>query len=200
MDARVRSAWFWAERALFLVAFILGTWTLLDAAEAHFYASLPVPTATQATVALPGDPGDGVVGTGTPASLQPGSWVARIQIPSIGLDATVIEGSTDEMLARAAGHIEYTPLPGRGGNVGIAGHRDTTFRPLRQVQPGHALRLVTANGTFEYRVDRTMVVNPDAVHVLDPTDRPTVTLVTCYPFTFVGRAPKRFIVQASRVE
>ena len=101
------------------------------------------------------------------------------------------------MLARAAGHIEDTALPGDPGNVGIAGHRDTTFRPVRNLKAGDILRLTTTSGAFTYRIDRTFIVDPEDVYVLDPTDVPSLTLVTCYPFTFIGHAPKRYIVRAT---
>jgi sortase A len=122
--------------------------------------------------------------------------VARLEAPSVGLAATVLEGSTDDMLARAAGHIENTALPGEPGNVGIAGHRDTSFRPVRKLDVGDVITLVTRTGRFQYRISRTFVVKPDRVSVLDPTVEPSLTLVTCYPFTFIGHAPMRYIVQA----
>jgi len=117
----------------------------------------------------------------------------------VGLSATVIEGSTDQMLARAAGHIENTAFPGEAGNAGIAGHRDTTFHAVRKLQVGDRLRITTLAGSFDYRVDRTFIVKPEDVYVLAPTATPTLTLVTCYPFTFIGHAPKRYIVQATLV-
>lgn len=125
--------------------------------------------------------------------------MARLEAPAVGLSATVLEGSDDRTLARAAGHIEHTALPGEHGNIGIAGHRDTTFRPLGRLKIGDALVLKTAGRTLEYRVAQTMIVRPEDVYVLDPTTRPTLTLVTCYPFTFIGPAPKRFIVRAEEV-
>jgi sortase A len=109
-----------------------------------------------------------------------------------------IEGSTDDMVAKAAGHIEDAAFPGEPGSVVIAEHRDTTFRALRHLQVGGRLRLMTTRGVFDCRIVRTVIVNPGDVQVLDPTDTPTLTLVTCYPFTFVGRAPQRFIEQATR--
>jgi len=87
-------------------------------------------------------------------------------------------------------------LPGPQGNIGIAGHRDTIFRALRRAQVGDEFDLMTADGEYRYRVTRTLIVDPDDVYVLDPTGTPTLTLVTCWPFEFIGHAPKRFIVQA----
>jgi sortase A len=191
----------WLERACFVSAFALGLWALLAAAQTRYYASLPVPTL--ATRVLPGDSAFEYSRSGedgpAPSSrrhLSPGDWVAKLEAPSVGLTATVIEGSSDRMLARAAGHIEDTALPGQPGNVGIAGHRDTTFRAVRNLHPGDPLMLETATGVFHYEIERTFIVDPTDVYVLDPTDTPSLTLVTCYPFTFIGHAPKRYIVRA----
>jgi sortase A len=166
---------------------------------------LPVPSAPAQIVELPGDgPSRATVSAAGPppaagARVTPGDWVARLDAASVGLSATVIEGSTDQMLARAAGHIENTAFPGEAGNAGIAGHRDTTFRAVRKLQVGDRLRITTLAGSFDYRVDRTFIVKPEDVYVLAPTATPTLTLVTCYPFTFIGHAPKRYIVQATLV-
>ena len=115
------------------------------------------------------------------------------------MSATVLEGSDDGTLSRGAGHIEDTPFPGQPGNVGIAGHRDTVFRPLRNIKVGDPMQLTTADRLYRYKISKTVIVGPDDVYVLDPTKEPTLTLVTCYPFDFVGHAPKRFIVQAQLV-
>ena len=193
----------WIERALLCAGLVSGGWSLLAAAQEHFYRSLPIPAAPVAVSAarLPGeDPSDAPVARHrTTSAVAPGAWVARLEAPTVGLTATVIEGSSDAMLARAAGHIEGTAFPGDAGNVGIAGHRDTTFRPLRHLRVGDTLRVTTASRVLDYRIARTFVVNPEDVHVLDATDHATLTLVTCYPFTFIGHAPKRYIIQADLV-
>jgi sortase A len=134
-----------------------------------------------------------------PAPPAIGSWLARFEAPSVRLSTTVLEGSDDGTLRGAAGHIEDTAFPGQAGNIGIAGHRDTIFRPIRHLHVGDPLLLTTTDRVFHYRISHTMVVNPSDVYVLDPTERPTLTLVTCYPFTFVGHAPQRFIVRAELV-
>ena len=134
-----------------------------------------------------------------PGRTPPPAWVARLEAPAVNLKATVLEGSDDRTLRRAAGHIEYTPLPGERGNIGIAGHRDTTFYPLRKLKAGDRLTLTTAGDIFEYEVRDTRIVAPEDVEVLDPTAPSTITLVTCYPFNFVGNAPKRFIVRGELV-
>ena len=106
-------------------------------------------------------------------------------------------GSDARTLQLAVGHIPGTALPGEAGNVGLAGHRDTFFRRLQNIRPDDEIRLTTPDGFFTYRVRRTVIVQPRDVWVLDPTDEPTLTLVTCYPFSYVGSAPQRFIVRAS---
>jgi sortase A len=127
-----------------------------------------------------------------------GAVVARLTIPRLGLSTMVVEGVEDGDLRLAAGHIPGTALPGEQGNSGIAGHRDTFFRPLGLIRKDDLIALTTLHGTYRYRVVSTRIVGPDDVQVLYPTARDTLTLVTCYPFDFVGSAPRRFIVRAER--
>jgi len=108
----------------------------------------------------------------------------------------VIEGDDAADLKLAPGHIPGTALPGQHGNIGIAAHRDTFFRPLRFIRKGDLIGLTTLTGTYRYRVVSTQIVTPDDVQVLGPTKTDTLTLVTCYPFYYVGSAPKRFILRA----
>ena len=131
-------------------------------------------------------------------SPAPGGALGRIEIPRIGLAAMIMEGTDGRTLRRAVGHIRGTPLPGQQGNVAIAGHRDTFFRPLRNVQPDDEITLTTLVGLYHYLVDSTEVVVPEDTQVLDNSGDAILTLVTCYPFYFVGPAPKRFIVRAHR--
>lgn len=126
--------------------------------------------------------------------------VGRIEIPRIGVTAIVREGDDDATLAKAVGHIPGTAQPGEGGNMALAGHRDTFFRALRDIRRQDVVRIVTATRSYEYTVDSTEVVRPEATRVLAPTGSAVLTLVTCYPFTYVGHAPNRFIVRASLVE
>ncbi len=125
--------------------------------------------------------------------------IGRIEIPRLGLSAMVIEGISGRTLRRAVGHIPGTALPGRPGNVGISGHRDTFFRPLRNIRENDIITLTTLFGEYRYRVVSTEVVDPYDVAVLNATGNEVLTLVTCYPFYFVGTAPDRFIVRAERV-
>lgn len=128
-----------------------------------------------------------------------GAAIGSLIIPRLGLSAMVVEGVDDRDLRLGAGHIPGTSLPGQRGNVGIAGHRDTFFRPLRGIRQDDAITLTTLGGVFEYRVVHTEIVNPDDVWVLYPGSSETLTLVTCYPFTYVGPGPQRFIIRAERL-
>ena len=110
----------------------------------------------------------------------------------------ILEGTDDVTLRRAVGHIPGTSLPGQKGNVAIAGHRDTFFRGLRNIHRGDAITLTTLKGSYRYRVDSTEVVDPQDAEVLYESDDATLTLITCYPFYFVGSAPRRFIVRAHK--
>lgn len=127
-----------------------------------------------------------------------GSPLGRIEIGTIGLSAMILEGTDTKTLRRAVGHITHTAPPGQQGNVAIAGHRDTFFRGLRNIQKDDEITLTTLNGTYRYRVDSTQVVEPEDIWVLNHSEDAILTLVTCYPFYFVGPAPQRFIVRAHR--
>ena len=130
--------------------------------------------------------------------LKPDELIGRIEIPRVNVSAVVKEGVDTKTLSRAVGHVPSTALPGETGNFGVAAHRDTFFRGLRNVQKGDTIRVVTLAGVYLYRVDGMKIVWPKNVEVLDPTPDRTLTLVTCYPFNYVGSAPKRFIVQAKQ--
>src|SRR5262245_40461230 len=138
--------------------------------------------------------------TSTAPSIPRGTPLAELSLPRLGLSAVVLHGSDDQTLLMGLGHIENTALPGESGNIGIAGHRDSFFRPLRHVQLGDDIVLDTPARRVHYRVSSYRVVEPSEVSVLDPTDTATLTPVTCYPFFLVGHAPERFIVQATAVE
>lgn len=127
------------------------------------------------------------------------SLIGRLRIPRLHVSAMVREGVGESTLRVALGHIPGTALPGTPGNVGLAGHRDTLFRPLRQIRRGDLIRLETLRGTYIYRVEKTEIVWPSNVSVLRFGDQAELTLVTCYPFYYVGAAPKRFVVQARQI-
>lgn len=143
-----------------------------------------------------GDSSTRTGGTHTARRAAPHALVGRIEVPRLGLSAIVREGVDDATLRRAVGHVPDTALPGEAGNAALAAHRDTFFRPLKHIRKGDRINVTTPDGAHEYRVTETRVVAPDDVSVLAPTMNPTLTLVTCYPFNFVGTAPKRFVVRA----
>ena len=128
---------------------------------------------------------------------QLGPPVALLRIPKIRLEVAVLEGTDDLTMDRAVGLIAGTARPGEEGNIGISGHRDGFFRGLKDIREGDGIELVTATGTDTYTIDHIVIVKPADVSVLAPRPRPSITLVTCYPFYFVGSAPQRYIVQAS---
>jgi sortase A len=134
-----------------------------------------------------------------PVAPIPSGALGRIEITRIGLAAMILEGIDRRTLRRAVGHIPGTPLPGQPGNVAIAGHRDTFFRALRNIQHDDEIRLTTQGGSYRYLVDSSEVVAPEDTQVLGESSDTILTLVTCYPFYFVGPAPKRFIVRAHKI-
>jgi len=123
--------------------------------------------------------------------------LAVLSIPSINLEVPVLNGTDDFTLNRAVGHIEGTPAPGQQGNVGIAGHRDGFFRGLKDVHDGDAIELITQKERARYVVDEILIVSPEEISVLRARSKSSLTLVTCYPFYYVGSAPQRYIVHAS---
>jgi sortase A len=129
-----------------------------------------------------------------------GGLIGRIDIPRLDISVVVIEGTGSTTLRRAVGHIRGTALPGHRGNIGISGHRDTFFRPLRNIRRDDVITLTTLDGEYRYRVVSTNIVTPSDVAVLDSDGREVLTLVTCHPFYFVGAAPNRFIVRAERIK
>ncbi|WP_433972111.1 class D sortase [Tunturiibacter lichenicola] len=122
--------------------------------------------------------------------------IGRIEIPALALSAPITSDYDVNSLRLGVGHIPGTAVPGGLGTVGLAGHRDSFFRPLRRVTPKMEIRLVDKSGTYHYVVDSTEIVSPDRVEVLDIVARPELALITCFPFDYVGAAPRRFIVHA----
>ncbi len=182
----------WGQRALFAVAasmlmycgyVLVDTWRFQKTERAQLDTILTIPVSSKR--ALPPAGSGGLIG--------------RIDIASLGLSAVLMEGTTGATLRRAVGHISGTALPGQQGNVAISGHRDTFFRPLRKIHSNDIITLTTLAGEFRYRVTATKIVRPSDVSVLDPEAGETLTLITCYPFYFVGPAPERFIVRAERI-
>jgi sortase A len=168
----------WVEGGLLLVsASALGFWGIVSG----FSLSLEASAARELPRARPKAEGD---------------LVGRLEVPRLGISSVVLEGVSDATLRLASGHIPGTPLPGDGGNAGIAAHRDGAFRALAGVAAGDRVVMTTARGARAYRVAFTAIAQPDDTRLLGPAGRDALTLVTCYPFQYVGSAPQRFIVRA----
>jgi sortase A len=183
-----------AERALFLVAMVLLGWYGLQQATTYYDQQASNRELEQIRMSVTPS---ALTGATRHAALRPGSLVGRIEVPRVGVTAIIREGDDTAVLRRAVGHVPETALPGEVGNVALAGHRDTFFRGLRDIQRGDRIVVTTPASVAHYEVRSTRVVDPTDVSVLEPTPVSTLTLVTCYPFNYLGAAPKRFIVQAA---
>jgi len=128
-----------------------------------------------------------------------GGVIGRIEIGRLGVSAIVVEGDSASLLRQAIGHVPETAMPGDQGNMALTGHRDTFFRPLRNIREGDVITLETAGGQYQYEVESTEVVPPTATEVLQSSGQQELTLITCYPFYFVGPAPDRFVVRARKI-
>lgn len=188
-----------------LLPFALWSWTQLESRGFQSAESKKLETAlrkaesgtseaTQSNATLVGPPTSG------PFKPATGGTLGRIEIPRLRITAIVAEGSDAKTLKRAVGHIPSTALPGNPGNCALAGHRDTFLRGLGGVRVSDLIRIVTLAGTYTYQVEWSVVVEPRRVDVLDSTATRSLTLVTCYPFVYVGHAPRRFVVRARQVE
>jgi len=205
----------WLERALLLVAVLcigVWAWAWLDSAYTQYRDNQILDEALNTPqAAAPPAAGSSAAETDSlgsfhqasaaepPKPVEPGALVGRIEIPRLGVSAIVLEGVDSKTLRRGVGHIPETPLPGSGGNVGLAAHRDSFFRGLKDIRKNDIIQVRTLEGDFRYRVEWTQIVKPEDTEVLDDGPVPALTLVTCYPFYYVGSAPKRFIVHANRV-
>lgn len=188
----LRKALVWVQRALFGGAVLFlgyGAFVLADAwlfqrrESSHFERLRQQPA--MIPVALTSQPG----------------LLGRLEIARLGLSVMVVEGDDHRTLRRAVGHVPGTSLPGQIGNMALTGHRDTFFRPLRNIRSDDVIMLTTLRGQYRYRVLSTKVVRPDNVTVLEPDQNNEIlTLITCHPFYFVGAAPDRFIVRAERIQ
>lgn len=199
----------WIEKAFVVVGLAaVDVWLLSHAEEAIYQAwqtrlfdqevqgraATALPPASPAPPQSPASPAPAV--SPPPLATPDNTILGRLSIPRLGLSAMVRQGVGDDTLRVALGHIPTTALPGETGNVGIAGHRDTLFRPLRHVHKNDLIVFETRSDKYVYRVQSTRVVGPRDVEVLDSKSSPELTLVTCYPFYYVGSAPERFIVEA----
>jgi len=146
---------------------------------------------------IPPEPAGRSVVHGNGRTPHPGHAIAVLRIPKLNLEVPVLEGTDAITLNRGVGRIRGTALPGQNGNIGIAGHRDGFFQGLRDIHAGDRIELLTAQRTDIYTIDRTVIVDPNDVSVLESGTAPALTLVTCYPFHYIGPAPWRFVVKAS---
>jgi len=191
-----------SSRFLFLAGVILLGWSVYLWTDAHIFETVEAErfnAALKSSVADSGPVSGSEVLKIPRPKVQVGSVLGRIDIPRIGLSVMVLEGSTSLVFRRAAGHLEGTAIPGEKGNIAIAAHRDSFFRPLRNIRDRDLIKFSTSTGSYLYQVESTEIVGPGDVQVLTDSPQPTLTLVTCYPFYYVGPAPKRFIVRARQI-
>jgi sortase A len=194
----------WAQRALFACAVLLVGYCAFALADAWIFQRREsrdldrlLRDQRAASVGTP-QPESSTSPKGAPAAAMDG-LIGRIEIPRLALSVMVVEGIDKTTLRRVVGHIPGTALPGQAGNVGLTGHRDTFFRPLKDLKIKDEIQFSTLAGNFNYEVESLRVVEPDNVGVLAPSGHNVLTLVTCYPFYFVGPAPQRWIVRARQV-
>jgi sortase A len=187
----------WSQRALFAAGLVLLGYVALAVLQAKFYEmrarqyldSAAIQQAARQQARQP----DAV--PVLPAPLE-GAILGRLEISRLGVSVVVLQGTKPRTLRLGVGHIEGTALPGEPGNSGIAGHRDTFFRALKEVRPDDEIQIQTTTGWSRYQVDWAKVVSPGDVSVLEPSNKSLLTLVTCYPFYFFGAAPDRFVIRA----
>ena len=182
---------------LFVVAGIGATWVAFTTLRAAVFREVGIARIEHSAPSVPpATPADEAGSRDDDSGLGPDGLVGVLEIPRLKLSEVVASGDDDSTLKVAVGHLPDTPLPWASGNSVIAAHRDTHFRPLRDIQHGDLVRLKTRKGVLEYVVKDTMIVAPSDVWVMAPSDDRRLTLVTCYPFNYIGSAPQRFIVQA----
>ncbi|MGX9133230.1 class D sortase [Rummeliibacillus sp. JY-2-4R] len=125
---------------------------------------------------------------------EPGSKIGDLKFPSVGLDVQVVQGTDDNELKQGAGHFAGSSLPGQGGNVVLSGHNDTVFKDLENLKKGDEITFTTPYGDFVYKATKFKIVNADDQTIIVPKDYETLTLTTCYPFSYIGDAPERYII------
>jgi sortase A len=133
------------------------------------------------------------------SAIAEGQVLGELVVPRLDLQAVVVQGDSPAALDRAVGHLSNSPLPGEPGNVALAAHRDTFFRPLRNIRVGDQIKFKTRQRTFAYQVESTQIVAPTDLAVLQPSPNHDLTLLTCYPFHYIGPAPQRFVVFARKI-
>jgi sortase A len=181
----------WVSYCFLLTGVVALTYVAYILVSARYYEAIEMGKLEDAVV----QPGGGF----GPRVVAEGDVIGQIQVARLGLSAIVVQGDSDYVLRRAVGHVPETALPGQTGNIALAGHRDTIFRPLRDIEVGDVVTLKTPFGNREYRVDSTEIVPPTDVDVLQSKGDNELTLITCFPFHYIGHAPNRFIVHAREV-
>ena len=195
-----------ALRVLEIALLVIGiaaltTYGLLELEKVRGQADLREQFENGGTDQLPAElPGDAAQGEERSSRAPRGTVLGRLTAERIGLDVMIAEGVDRSTLRRAAGRIPGTARLDSEGNVGSAAHRDTFFRPLKDIQRGDVLEVETQRGAYRYRVEWLAVVDPNDVQLLQPSSDAELTLVTCYPFYYVGPAPQRFVVRALRID
>lgn len=186
----------WLERALWSLAVVCLGWVGWSYSDAFLYQQWADATFEGAVAASSPN-----AEASTPVfEATEGEPVARVRIPRLDLSVVVAEGTTDGVLRRAAGRLGGSAAPGSDGNVVVAAHRDSFFRPLEHIEIGDEVLLDGPGGSDVYTVEWTRIVDPTALEVTEDPGYPSLTLVTCYPFRYLGSAPQRFIVRARRSE
>jgi len=179
----------WLGRVLTTLGVVLtATWLAVTLESRAFQASL-----SRQLDALRGSGSTPAFAAAARREARASGLIGRIEIPRLSLSAMVVEGTSGRALRHGVGHVEHTAFPGEPGNVALAAHRDTYFRDLRDVTMGDLIRVTTPDGSYAYRVDSILVVDPDRGDLLEDTGGSNLTLVTCYPFYWVGPAPRRFV-------
>jgi sortase A len=188
-----------ASRSLFAFGVLALAYAGFLFAHAHLYQAEQIQLLEQSSASsqpnLPAQPGL----PGQPPPLAEGDMLGEISVPRLQMDAIVVQGDSPDELELAVGHLANSALPGEQGNVALAAHRDTFFRPLRDIRVGDEIKFKTRERSFDYVVESTKVVAPADVSVLQPSPGHDLTLLTCYPFHYIGPAPKRFVVFAREI-
>jgi sortase A len=194
----------WMQRVLLVVAAVslgLFAWTWLDATVYQWLQQRRLNDAIKGkTFGQLQNTQEALRAPATRREISRSGVIGRIEIPRLGVSAMVAEGTSTRVLRRAVGHLSETALPGEPGNVALAGHRDSFFRRLARVRAGDRVRITTPDGVHEYSVESQRIVGPEDVDVLESSSTPTLTLITCFPFDYIGAAPERFVVRARQVD
>ncbi len=194
LPMRAKSRLRWSRYFLFVIGTLLLLYAVFRLVESKFYQA---EQSEQFDQSLKVAPHAGAGSSGI--AVTEGALLGRIEIKAIGLSAIIQEGVADGTLRHAVGHIPGTSSLGQSGNSALAAHRDTFFRELQKIHQDDEIAITTSRGISRYRVASTQVVEPEDTKALDNSADDILTLITCYPFDFVGSAPKRFIVRALKI-